>query len=208
MKQVSLETGICHFQAKAGESLKAFLAGLDLSELNLSLSESLAEDWLFHGSVYLDGHRQRCDVTLSAGQILRLHTRRKRYPGAVGIDWNRRILAKNEDFLVFNKPSGLPTHPTLDNYVENALYLLQEELQEPLFTTHRLDIPTSGLLIFARHKQAQAAINREFAKRRVEKIYRALAPSSVPLGLHTHYIDPNTRVPRTIRTEAQSGWWE
>src|SRR6185312_1406398 len=150
--------------------------------------------------------RQRQDVRLRPEQVLRVHTRPKRfhYPASL---LAHLALVENE-FLVLDKPAGLPTHPTLDNYLENAKTLLEQELGQPLYTTHRLDVPTQGLLIFAKTPDAQRLINKMFAKARVEKTYRACNEKRVEPGLYVHYLDPQSRVPKTLSPEAQAGWQE
>lgn len=208
MKQVRLETGVCHFRIEHPTGLHAYLATADLTELELKTSPALARNWLYEGSVYVDGQRAREDVQLNAQQIVRLHTRRKRYPAAALGNWRERIVAETADFLVFDKPSGLPTHATLDNYVENAKFVLETELGTTLYTTHRLDIPTCGLLIVAKTAVAQSRINKVFARGQVEKRYHALSHVLLPLGSYTHYIDPSGNVPRPIGDELKPGWWE
>jgi 23S rRNA pseudouridine1911/1915/1917 synthase len=113
----------------------------------------------------------------------------------------------NDDFLVLDKPAGLPTHPTLDNYRENAKVILETELAIPLYTTHRLDVPTQGLLIIAKSPEAQRQFNRSFSLARVEKIYRSLNEGRVANGVHTHFMNPESRVPKIIQAEENTEWW-
>jgi 23S rRNA-/tRNA-specific pseudouridylate synthase len=61
----------------------------------------------------------------------------------------------NLGFCVVYKPSGLPSHATVDNGVENVLYQIQQSLQDSFQESHacclpqRLDIDTEGLLLVA-----------------------------------------------------------
>ena len=157
------------------------------------------------GSIYLDGKRLRENIQLKPEQVLRVHTRRKRYWHEAEL--KNRIVEDHDEFLVLDKPGGLPTHPTLDNFRENAKVMLEEELKIPLFTTHRLDVPTQGLLIIAKSADAQRLLNKNFSLGRVEKWYRSINEGQVPLGLYTHFINPETRVPRTIQNEEVQSWW-
>lgn len=157
------------------------------------------------GAVYVDGRRATVDQALATGQLIRLHTRPKRYPVPTE---PLKLVLDHEEFVVLDKPSGLPTHPTLDNVFENAAHALGSQLGYPLYVTHRLDIPTAGLLILAKTPAAQALINKGFAKNRVEKYYRAYAAARVAPGAYRHFIDPATRVPRAITSDARAGWWE
>src|SRR5699024_11939302 len=55
-------------------------------------------------------------------------------------------------------------------------YSAQNRLQQKypqVHVVHRLDLDTSGIMVFARHAAAQRRLNRAFAERRVEKAYLA-----------------------------------
>lgn len=207
MKQVREETGIVHLRTAQRTDIKSFLLNCDLSPLPLVPSSALVDEWLYYGCIYVDGLRFRENSELQEGQVLRLHTRRKNYVTG-GKPLSDCLILNEEEFVVIDKPSGVPTHPTLDNYVDNVQYRLSQELSQEILVTHRLDVSTQGLLILAKNKNAQAAINKAFAKGRVSKSYRALTAKQVPEGLHTHYIDPQTRVPREISDQVHEGWWE
>lgn len=203
MKNIRIETGICHLEVTESISLQEFLEQADLTPLTVQKNVS---DWLDWGCVYIDGLRQRENVNLAPGQVIRLHTRPKKYQ----LNFQRlsdHIVAEEDDFLVLNKPAGLPTHATLDNFKDNAKYILEAERGQPVYTTHRLDIPTQGLLIIAKTPEAQAHINKLFARRAVTKIYRAIAEQAIPKGQYIHHMDPEGHVPRTLKDSPQDGWW-
>lgn len=204
MIQVRPETGVVHLRVQAPMSLTHLLGTADLSPLEVRPDAALIEEWFYYGSVYVDGRRARQDVQMSPGQIVRLHTRRKSY---LLVPLKERIVKETEDWLALDKPSGVPTHATLDNFVENAQFQLARELGYPVFVTHRLDIATAGLLLYAKTPAAQALINKSFARGRVEKIYHAIAEAPVPLGLQTHYMDPSPGSPRKVRAEPHEDWW-
>lgn len=207
MKQIRADTGICHLRVPADMTLRELVVGADLSPLPVQITAKLFEEWLYYGSIYLEGKRLRADQPLKADQIVRVHTRRKTYVTKIP-SLRERLVFENEDFLVLDKPSGLPTHATLDNYIENACYLLSQELGSPLYVTHRLDVATHGLLILAKSSKAQAAINKQFSKRQVEKIYRAKVPRVPPPGLVVHWMNPESRVPKETSATEVPGWWE
>lgn len=207
MKQVRAETGIVHLRTANRTDVKTFLLGSDLSPLPISPDSILIDEWLYYGCIYVDGLRLRENQELQEGQLIRLHTRRKKY-ALSPLPLSERLVANEEEFVVIDKPSGVPTHPTLDNYVDNVQYRLSQELKREILVTHRLDVATQGLLILAKNKNAQAAINKAFAKGRVNKWYRALTAKPISEGLHTHYINPETRVPREISDQPHTNWWE
>lgn len=192
--------GILHMEVTVPGSLRDFL-------LKNSPDENRVDFWLHHGCVYVNGIRRRQDMSVEPHQIVRLHSNPKSYL------WKKeplkdRIVFDHPEFFVLDKPAGLPVHPTLDNYLDNAKYVLEQELGFPIYSTHRLDVPTQGLLIFAKTPPAQSLFNKMFAHRRVEKIYRARTERAVPLGEHVLYLNPDTRVPRKHSFSPQTGWWE
>lgn len=205
MKQISDQTGICFFRVGQSARLRDFLLKADIKPLAIEVSESLVDEWLRYGSVYVDGVRVRKDQDLRDDQLIRLHTRRKSYV-AQDLDLKSKVIFSNEHFLVIDKPAGLPTHPTLDNYLENAKVMLESQLGKNVFVTHRLDVATSGLLVLALTKEAQAQINKGFAKRKVRKFYRALVERPVTTGLIEHFMDPDSRIPKLMAHEPADGW--
>jgi RluA family pseudouridine synthase len=84
------------------------------------------------------------------------------------------ILWQDEALLVVNKPAGLPC--LVDGYKPEAPYLLGllKKGFDPIWVVHRLDRFTSGVIIFARSAEAHQALNKQFEKRTVIKIYHAL----------------------------------
>lgn len=205
MKQVREDTGIVHLRVPDTVRLRDFLLAADLSPLPIEITSPLIDEWLHYGSIYADGRRLRADQQMIKDQIVRLHTRRKTYVTQIP-DLN--LAFDHEDFLILNKPSGLPTHATLDNCIENAQHLLSEKLGVPLYVTHRLDVATRGLLILAKNPRAQAGLNKQFAKRQVEKFYRAWVSQNVPLGMIVHWMDPHSRVPKVMSSSPVENWWE
>jgi tRNA pseudouridine32 synthase/23S rRNA pseudouridine746 synthase len=94
-------------------------------------------------------------------------------PGAKFILENL-VIWLDEAFLVVNKPAGLPTLP--DGYDPDAPYLggILRSVYDPLWIVHRLDRDTSGILILARTPESHRALNTQFSKRQVTKVYHAL----------------------------------
>lgn len=207
MKTADPKTGICFFRATQETTLLNWLDGMEVPDLSLKLTADQITKWLDFGAIYVDGKRATLNQSVFPNQLLRLHTRPKHYtlPKDRLAD---QIVFEHEEFLVIDKPGGLPVHPTLDNRIENVKHLLEIELRQQLFSTHRLDIPTQGLLILAKTRDAQVLINKLFAKKRVQKIYCAISDNEVTPGHYTHFLDPATRVPRIIDRQFHEGWWE
>ena len=73
---------------------------------------------------------------------------------------------------VVSKPSGMPSVPGLDGK-KSLQEILQEKLQREIHPVHRLDMDTSGLIIFAFDKQVAEHLHRQFESHSIEKEYIA-----------------------------------
>lgn len=83
-----------------------------------------------------------------------------------------RIIAQTADFWVLDKAAGISFH----SEQEPGLVVHAEQLlAEKLYPVHRLDKVTSGLILFARHPKAAAALTALFSQRQIQKYYLALS---------------------------------
>jgi 23S rRNA pseudouridine1911/1915/1917 synthase len=85
-------------------------------------------------------------------------------------DW---IIFKNDDFIAINKPSGLLSIPDRMGKDISLKAMLQEAFGQ-IYTVHRLDKDTSGLIIFAFNEEAHKHFSQQFEARLTEKIYQGL----------------------------------
>lgn len=85
-----------------------------------------------------------------------------------------RIIEEDDSLMVLEKPARLLVLPDRFNAALPNLYtILQEELGT-IFTVHRIDRETSGLIVFAKTAETHADLNRQFEGREVEKLYHAI----------------------------------
>jgi len=82
-------------------------------------------------------------------------------------DW---IVFEDDDFIALNKPSGLLSIPDREGKEVSLKRLLQEKYAD-VFTVHRLDKDTSGLIVFAKNERAHRHLSIQFEERQTEKIY-------------------------------------
>lgn len=87
-----------------------------------------------------------------------------------------RVLHADERLVAIDKPPGLLVHRTnLDAHEPlNAHELLQAQLGLALWTVHRLDKGTSGVLLFARSADVARELGAAFEAGTVQKTYLAL----------------------------------
>ncbi len=87
------------------------------------------------------------------------------------------ILHVDEDILIVDKPAGLLSVPGRE-----LPDCLQTRLSEPYpdsLLVHRLDMATSGIMVFARNKAAQRHLGLQFERRHTSKIYIARVNGNV-----------------------------
>lgn len=84
------------------------------------------------------------------------------------------IVHVDAELLVVNKPSGLLSVPGRGADKQDCAVARLQALYPEALTVHRLDMATSGLLLFARGPAAQRALSLDFAERRVAKRYVAV----------------------------------
>lgn len=85
-------------------------------------------------------------------------------------DW---IIFENDDFIALNKPSGLLSIPDREGKEISLKRILQEKYPA-IYTVHRLDRDTSGLIIFAKNEATHKHLSAQFEARQTEKLYLGL----------------------------------
>ena len=85
------------------------------------------------------------------------------------------VLYQDEHLVVVNKPADTLSVPDrYDPEIPNVVSEIGKRFGDPVFTVHRLDKPTSGVMVIARTAQAHKELNRQFQEREVDKVYHAI----------------------------------
>jgi len=84
------------------------------------------------------------------------------------------LIHADEALLVFDKPAGLLSVPGRGEARQDCAALRVQAQWPDALVVHRLDMATSGLLLFARGAAAQRALSLAFAQRTVAKRYLAI----------------------------------
>src|SRR3989338_3233939 len=101
-----------------------------------------------------------------------------------------RIIYEDDWLIIVDKPSGMLVIPTPKKETSTLTDLLNQDLdargiEANAHPCHRLDRETSGLIIYAKGKNAQKLMMDDFRKRRVKKKYTAFVQGSVKSNLDT-----------------------
>ncbi len=115
-----------------------------------------------------------------------------------------RIVHEDADVIVVDKPAGLVTAPTPESDRGDLLDVLTRRYGE-VYLVHRLDLPTSGLLVFARTRDANKRLGDAFKAHDVDREYRAVAVGAVAAQTIDRPIDGRRAVTHVEAVEALAG---
>lgn len=92
------------------------------------------------------------------------------------------ILYRDDRFIAIHKPAGLLVHRSIVDASETvfAVQMLRNQIDHCVFPVHRLDKPTSGLLLFALDREAAAGVAEQFSRHTVSKTYLAIVRGYAP----------------------------
>lgn len=141
-------------------------------------SQLSALDLIELGSVYVNDVRiLNPNRSLKPGDAVRIHSSPRRF--SPPSDLSARIITETADYLLFDKPAGLPVEPLVDNVKENLISFLEDLRGQRLFLVHRLSPESEGLLVVAKSQLAATRISQAFAEGRVKRVYAAYVEASV-----------------------------
>ena len=86
------------------------------------------------------------------------------------------ILHQDNDLVAINKPSGLLVHrsPIDKHETRFAVQQLRNQIGQHVYPLHRLDKPTSGVLVFALSSESASFYSQQFREHQIAKTYLAL----------------------------------
>lgn len=95
------------------------------------------------------------------------------------------ILFQDDDLLVVDKPSGMHVHQPENRRrrvakEQTLLYCVREQVGKYLYPVHRLDVGTSGVLVFALNKETASALGRVMTSGECEKEYLTVVRGYLP----------------------------
>jgi 23S rRNA pseudouridine1911/1915/1917 synthase len=153
-----------------------------LAEKCPELSRTHAQKLISEGLVSVNGETARASLKLESGDRIDFIIPAEEPSHLNPEDIPLNILYEDDDLIVVDKPPGLAVHPapghrehTLVNAVLHHLpSLSQEDDSLRPGIVHRLDKDTSGLILVAKNRVAQANLSEQFKSREVKKHYIVL----------------------------------
>ena len=83
------------------------------------------------------------------------------------------IIEENDDFIVAYKPAGVGFHN--EGQEQGFFNLLKEQINQQIYSVHRLDKVTSGLILIAKTSEIASLFGEKFQEHKIHKYYIALA---------------------------------
>jgi len=97
------------------------------------------------------------------------------------VDPSFDVIFEDEYLIGLNKSGNLPTSPSGKYFKNTLLNLIKERFGwEKLYTLHRLDRETSGVIIFAKRQKVAKTMSKHFREKRIKKIYSAVLSHHLP----------------------------
>jgi 23S rRNA pseudouridine955/2504/2580 synthase len=151
------------------------------------LGHGRLEKLLRTGQVRLDGKRVEASDRVTAGQRIRVPPlpsapppdAKPPRPAPSAADarlLQERVLYRDADMIVINKPEGLAVQggTGTTRHLDGLLDALRFDAKERPRLVHRLDKDTSGVLVLARSAQAAARLGDLFRSKATRKVYWAI----------------------------------
>ena len=91
-------------------------------------------------------------------------------------DYELEVIYRDEYLIAINKPSGLLVHKSMiDRYeIYFAMKMLRDQIGAWVYPIHRLDKPTSGVLLFALDSHTAKLMSEQFKTHSIQKNYVAV----------------------------------
>jgi 23S rRNA pseudouridine1911/1915/1917 synthase len=147
--------------------------------LTSNYAHSTAQTWrarIERGELRVDGERAVSDVRVRAGQTV-VWQRPPWDEPDVPLTFD--VAYEDAHIVAVSKPSGLPTMPA-GGFLDHTLLAIVRERFGEVHPVHRLGRGTSGLVVFARTRQAATSLTSAWRTHAVSKVYRALVSGDPP----------------------------
>ena len=152
---------------------------------HFKISTNLIKDLKkYKEGIQVNGEHKRVVDLVAKGDILKITIRDTASENIVPTDIPLDIVYEDEDVLVINKPSNMPTHQSMGNY-ENSLangvmYYYKSKGEERVFrAVNRLDKDTSGLMAVAKNSYIHARLGEEIQKKELKRKYMCIVCGDV-----------------------------
>jgi 23S rRNA pseudouridine1911/1915/1917 synthase len=149
-----------------------------------AVSRGAIQRLIEEGHIRVNGHAVKPTHTPRAGEEVQVYWPEAKPAEAQPEEIPLDILFEDDALVVLNKPAGLVVHPAAGNAEHTLVNALLHHCAGQLSgiggvarpgIVHRLDKETSGCMVAAKTDETHLALSAQFASRKVEKTYHAIA---------------------------------
>lgn len=165
-------------------NITAQLHGMRVGEVlrnKLLVSGSLIKELKkYPDGILINGKHIRTVDCVSEGDVLSITMHDAPSENVIPEKTELDIMYEDEDILVINKPSGMPTHPSQGHFTgtlaNGVMYHYAQKGEEHMFrAANRLDKDTSGVMCIAKNSHAHDRLSREIQTHELRRKYLAIA---------------------------------
>ncbi len=130
--------------------------------------------------IFVNGNNTYLDYELKPNDVVTVNLDfEEEAENIVPTKMNLDIIYEDECFIILNKPAGISTHPTMRHFsdtIANGLkfYFDSINFKRKIRPVNRLDINTSGLVIFAKNEYVHSILSRQMQEGIFKKEYIAI----------------------------------
>ena len=165
----------------------------------LDIPHSLIEKFIRLNKVKVNKKRTKTSYRVQAGDLVEVYNIEKFEPKKKDNsikytpkskelkDYNNYIIEDNKNFIILNKPAGIPVQGGTKSF-KNILDILKNSnyfKETKPFIVHRIDKETSGILIVAKNRKYAQLFTSLFRIRKIHKTYIAITHGNVSSKINT-----------------------
>ncbi len=130
-------------------------------------------------AIFLNGKFTYLDKEIKIGDIIEVNFNYNEENEILPVKQNLTILYEDDWLLVLSKPPGIPVHPSMGHYSDSisngvSAYFNEINLNKKVRAVNRLDLGTSGIVIFAKNEYIQEELKRQKDNNIFKKEYIAI----------------------------------
>lgn len=152
----------------------------ELVKTQFQISDRLFLKLKKNGKIYLNNSNTCLWKTLEVNDLIALFIDFEEDNSNIpSTKMNLNIIYEDEAFLIINKPTGIPVHPSMQHYSDSLssgvkFYFDTLSFHKKIRPVNRIDRNTSGIVIFAKNEYIQEYLVREMKNKEFYKKYIAI----------------------------------
>ena len=151
----------------------------DVLRKEFKISKNLITKLKQHKSIFLNDEFTYLDKPIQIQDVVRVNFDYEEENDIQPVKQIISILYEDDWLLIVSKPAGIPVHPSLGHYSDSlsngiSYYYNKVGIHKKIRAVNRLDIGTSGIVIYAKSEYVQEALKKQKDKKLFKKEYLAI----------------------------------